>query len=122
MNGLRLALLALLLIPTLAAAEEEEPLEAAGFIFDRYPSVDFSAPEHFFVSISTCDNGDLLLKLKDGSSWKIHQYDSNKVLFWRENDALIITENQRLFSNYSYRIIHKATGSYVEANPFTNSF
>lgn len=122
MNGFKLALFALFFIPILIVAEEERSLEGAGFIFDRYPPVNFSAPAHFFVSITVSGNEDLFLTIEDGSTWKINQYDNDKVRSWRENDALLITENQRWFSNYSHRIIHKDTGSYVEANLLNGSF
>ena len=96
--------------------EEEGSLEAAGFIFDRYPPVYYSNSYHWLTAVTILDNGEYTLKLEDGSVWKINRYDGNKALKWRENDPLTITQNHRWLSNHNYRIVNKSDNSAVEAN------
>ncbi|HSX10374.1 MAG TPA: hypothetical protein VLF94_01470 [Chlamydiales bacterium] len=97
-------------------AEEAESVATSGFVFDRYPPVYFSNSHHWLVAIQVLDQDKYALELEDGARWKINAYDGSKALNWRANDPLTITQNTRWFSNYSYRIINKSTGSSVEAN------
>jgi len=100
-------------------AEEEDCLEGeemtSGFIFDRYPAVYFPASTHWLSAVSGL--GDTV-ELEDGSVWKINSYDSYKALNWRSNDPLAITQNNRWFSSFNYRIINKNTGASIEGNLF----
>lgn len=120
-----LALLALL-VPTLLSADEtpnrvpvgeaEASLEQSGFIFDQYPPVYYSSSHHWVVAITVLDNDKYTLELEDGSVWKIHRYDGEKILNWRANDPLTLTQNHSWFSSHKYRIINKSNGSTVDAN------
>ena len=86
-----------------------------GYLFDSYPPVYFPVSAHWLSSVSVTGDS---LELEDGSMWKISHYDGRKVLSWRLNDPLIITQNHRWFSNYKYRIINQHTGGILEANLF----
>ncbi len=94
---------------------EEETLETAGYLFDRYPPVYYSQSHHWLVAVTLLDNSEYTLELEDGAVWKIGSYDGFKALSWRANDPLTITQNTRWFSKHAYRIINKADGSTVEA-------
>lgn len=96
--------------------EEEGSVETAGFVFDRYPPVYFSNSHHWLVAVAILDNDKYTLEFEDGAVWKINSYDGSKALNWRTNDPLTITQNNRWFSSYNYRIINKSNGSAVEAN------
>lgn len=98
--------------------EEEGPLETAGYIFDRYPPIYYSGSHHWLTLVTVLDNNEYTLELEDGSVWKISSYDGNKVLNWRTNDPLTLTQNNRWFTRFDYRIINKANHSSVEANLF----
>lgn len=97
---------------------EEETLEIAGFIFDRYPPVYYSNSHHWLVSVTVLDNDKYSLEFEDGSVWKVSCYDGIKALNWRNNDPLTITQNNRWFAKHEYRIINKSNGTSVEANLF----
>lgn len=85
-----------------------------GFIFDRYPRIEYPNT-HWLTAVSAY--GDQV-ELEDGSVWKINTYDGYKALNWRSNDPLSITQNSRWFSSYTYKIVNKNTGSSIEANLF----
>jgi hypothetical protein len=96
--------------------EEEASLEIAGFGFDRYPPVYYSASHHLLASVTVLNNDTYALELEDGSVWKISSYDGVKALNWRNIDYLTITQNNRWFSRYNYRIINTSNGTSAEAN------
>jgi len=97
---------------------EAEPLKnevRCGFVFDRYPSMNYSSTVHWLAGASA--QGDAL-EIEDGSVWKISSYDSYKILSWRMDDPILITQNTRWFSSYNYKIVNRATGTSIEANLF----
>jgi hypothetical protein len=96
--------------------EEEGTLETAGFIFDRFPPVFYSNSHHCLKAVTLLDHNQYTLEFEDGAVWKINSYDGMKALNWRDHDPLTITQNNRWFSKYTYRIINKANGTSVEAN------
>src|SRR3989344_5919298 len=101
---------------TTQVEETSAPQEShCGFVFDRYPPVYFPASCHWMIAASAF--GDTL-ELEDGSVWKVNSYDSYKALNWRANDPLMVTQNTRWFSSYTYRIINRNTGSSIETNLF----
>lgn len=102
------------------AEEEEEQAEqqTAGNVFDRYPPVYYSNSHHRLTLVTVLDNNEYTLELEDGSVWKISTYDGTKALNWRIDDPLTLTQNNRWFTRYDYRIINKANGTSVEANLF----
>ena len=102
----------------MAEGSEEETLETAGFIFDRYPPVYYSNSHHWLVAVTVLDNDKYTLEFEDGSVWKINHYDGKKTLNWRANDPLTITQNNRWFASHAYRIINKSNGASVEADLF----
>ncbi len=123
---IRSFIVSLLLAPLLLIAGSEDEIrpdfefaqdEEASFnyLFDSYPPVYFPVSVHWLSSVSATGDS---LELEDGSMWKISRYDGRKVLSWRLNDPLIITQNHRWFSNYKYRIINQHTGGILEANLF----
>lgn len=87
----------------------------SGFFFDRYPPVYYSSCVHWLAAVSAFGDS---VECEDGSVWKINSYDGYKALNWRASDPLLITQNTRWFSSYSYRIINRNTGSSIEANLF----
>lgn len=87
--------------------------EAAGFLADRYPPVYFPSSAHWMIGVSVLGDE---LNIEDGSVWKISQYDGYKALNWLPQDPLLITQNTRWFSKYTYRIINKNTKTSIEAN------
>ncbi len=91
---------------------------SSGFVFDHYPPIYFSNSHHWLISITVLDLQQYSLELEDGSGWQVNSYDGAKALNWRTNDPLTITQNNRWFSRYNYRIINKANGTSVEANLF----
>lgn len=98
---------------------EEEELDSAGFIFDRYPPIYHATAHHWLNAIAEAENNQHTLELEDGSVWKISSYDAkHKALHWRTNDPLTITQNNRWFSKHTYRIVNKNNGTSVEANLF----
>jgi hypothetical protein len=94
----------------------EDPLETAGYIFDRYPSTYFPTPRHSLANVT-----EYTLELADGSLWKIGAYDQAKALRWEISTPLTITQNNRWFSSHNYRIINEMDGSSVEATPCPDS-
>ena len=68
---------------------------------------------HQMISKSILNNS---IEIEDGSIWKIRPYDEHKITSWLTSDPLIITQNQRWFSSYRYRIINKYNQSSVEVN------
>jgi hypothetical protein len=101
-----------------AEMTEEMESESAGYVFDRYPPVYYSNVHHWLTAVSILDSDRYTLELEDGSIWKINSYDGVKALNWRLNDPLTITQNNRWFSRYNYRIINKSNGTSAEANLF----
>lgn len=57
-----------------------------------------------------------ILKLDDGSEWKISAFDRYKVKSWSSGDHLVIRSSNKWFSLYRYKIINQTIGSVVEAN------
>jgi hypothetical protein len=58
-----------------------------------------------------------LVKLDNGSKWKISNTDVYKVVMsWNKNNAVVIEANTNWFSSYSYYLTNKETGSTVGAN------
>lgn len=100
------------------ADEEDEILETAGNIFDRYPPIYYSSAHHWLNAVTILDSGEYTLELGDGSVWKISSYDGSKALNWLIQDPLTITQNNRWFSKHDHRIINKANGTSVEATLF----
>lgn len=99
------------------SAEEEEQ-ETASYVFDRYPPVYYSSSHHRLTSVTILDNNECTIELEDGSVWKISSYDESKARHWKLDDPLTITQNNRWFTKYDYRIINKANGTSLEANLF----
>lgn len=101
------------------ADQEEEEVDEAAFIFDRYPPIYHATSHHWLNAIAEAENNQYTLELEDGSVWKISNYDAkHKAFYWRTNDPLSITQNTRWFSKYNYRIINKNNGTSIEANLF----
>lgn len=100
---------------------EESDLQTSGFMFDQYPPVYFSNSSHWLTAISV-NNDQYSLQLEDGSQWRIQSYDSSKVLNWKANDPLVITQNNRWFTKYNYQIINNSNGTKVEAKLFLGPF
>lgn len=96
-------------------AQHPETEGRCSYLFDTYPSFYLPPSAHWLAGVSVLGDS---LELNDGSIWKVSRYDEYKVLGWRSNDPLIITQNHRWFSNYQYRIINQATGSTLETNLF----
>lgn len=92
---------------------------SSNFFTRTYPTVYFPSGMHCLLSVSAF--GDML-DIEDGSRWKISPYDAAKVANWGAQDPIIITQNHRWFSQYSYRIINQATGGILEANLFLGPF
>lgn len=83
------------------------------YIFDSYPSAYYPPSIHWLSGISAFGDS---IELEDGSTWKVSDYDRYKANNWRSEDPLLITQNHRWFSKYSYRIINKNSGASVETN------
>jgi hypothetical protein len=96
--------------PQISSCEQEG---CCGFLFDKYPPVYYPSSTHWLIAVSAWGDS---LELEDGSVWKISSYDGYKVLNWRSNDPLAITQNFRWFSKYNYRIVNQNTGSSLEVN------
>lgn len=95
--------------------EETESQASCGFIFDRFPQPYFSNNVHSIATISSlCD----LLAIEDGSTWKLSGYDNYRALNWRSGDTVMITQNNRWFTIYPYRIVNQTTGSSIETSLF----
>lgn len=100
------------------STEEEGTLETLSY-FDYYsPQILYSKAHHWLNAITVLDNGEYTLELEDGSCWKVCQTDGSKALYWKTKDPLTITQNNRWFSKYNYRIINKSNGISIEANLF----
>jgi hypothetical protein len=80
------------------------------------PFVSIFASTHWLTSI---ENFGSFVELEDGAVWLVSHYDQSKARHWHSNDPLVITQNHRWFSYYSYRIIHQNSGVSVEANLYT---
>ena len=92
----------------------EKAVEGSSKFWDSYPPVYFAPGMHSL----TGSFGDRL-SIEDGSGWIISPYDAPKLARWGAQDPLIITQNHRWFSRYTYKIINQATGSAVEANLYS---
>jgi hypothetical protein len=99
--------------PTETGEKEQEA--HCGFIFDRYPQVYFASNVHSLVAISALGDS---VEIEDGSTWKVSAYDGYKALNWRTTDPIMITQNNRWFSTYAYRIVNRNSGTSIEANLF----
>lgn len=127
MKALKIAKLLFLFLPALMFSEHAEVGErpasdeieraASGYAFDRYPPIYYSSSRHHLVLVTILDNGDYTLELEDGSVWKISMYDGKKACNWLVDKPLTITQNNRWFTRYDYRIIY-IDGTSVEANLF----
>jgi|GEM_PF-867789 len=82
------------------------------YIFDNYPTSYYPPSIHWISRVSAFGNS---LELEDGSTWKVSAYDQYKANNWRIEDPLVITQNHRWFSSYTYRIINKSSGASIEA-------
>ncbi len=89
--------------------------EGSSKFFNKQPAIYFSQGMH---SVSAVDAFGNSLELEDGSVWKISPYDAPKVAHWKAQDPILVTQNHRWFSKYSYRLINQATGAALEANLF----
>ncbi len=85
------------------------------FLFDRYPQVYVPNNIHTLVAVSAL--GDTV-EIEDGSVWKVSTYDGSRAQGWRSTDPLMITQNNRWFSSYAYRIVNQNTNTSIEANLF----
>jgi len=105
------------IVVTIPETEEVQ----ANYIYDQYPAVHLPASAHTLVSISAYGNE---IEIENGSLWKISSYDGRKVMQWRTDEAISITQNTRWFSSYYYRLVNRKTGASIEANlaqgPYTN--
>lgn len=129
MKALKIAKLLFLFLPLLIFSENaqvgmrevsdaiEIERAASGYVFDRYPPIYYSNSHHHLVLVTILDNGDYTLELEDGSVWKISMYDGKKACNWLVGNPLTITQNNRWFTRYDYRIVN-TDGSSVEANLF----
>lgn len=97
--------------------EEEGTLETLNY-FDVRPQVLYSDSHHWLTCVTVLDSGEYTLELEDGSAWKVGHTDGSEALYWKTRDPLTITQNNRWFSKYNYRIINKTNGVSVEANLF----
>lgn len=98
-------------------AKEEEKKIFSKSIFDAFPPLYYSNSAHTLIGV-IIEHDQYNLKLEDGSEWRVHSGDENKILYWRVNDPLTITQNMRWFTKYNYQIINKSNGSRVEAKLF----
>lgn len=104
-------------------SEEEGELQTAGYVFDHFPSITYSSARHEFIKLNqsgsqALGNEEYSIAIEDASEWKISRYDLTKAFNWIPGDSLTITQNNRWFSKYDYRIINEANGTSVEANLF----
>ncbi len=129
MNLFKSWVLALFVVPVFLFADnapvgepldEEAPLETMGLFYlsDQYPPVFYSTCHHSLAELGVLDNGQHTVTIEDGSRWKISSYDWIKVQSWKSEHPLTLTQNNRWFSNYAYRLINRATGASIEANLF----
>ena len=59
-----------------------------------------------------------MLELEDESVWVVSAYDKYKLRNWHASDRFILTQNNRWFSSYQYRLINRSAGSSIEVNLF----
>jgi hypothetical protein len=102
-------------VPQKEIVQEDEELDTAAYLFDRYPPIYYSQSHHWLSMVTLLDNNQYTLELEDGSTWKVNSYDAPKALNWRSNDPLTVTQNNRWFSKHPYRIINKSNGTSIEA-------
>ncbi|MEN9654971.1 MAG: hypothetical protein RL235_1083 [Chlamydiota bacterium] len=93
--------------------EMSEDEVVLGYLYDRYPPVYYPSSAHQVIAISVLGDS---VEIEDGSVWKVHPYDNYKVVQWKSNDPLVVTQNHAWFSKYDYRLINNNTGATIEAN------
>ncbi len=105
------------LLPLILSAEitslPSDAEESCGFLFNRYPPVYYSSAIHWLNAVSSLGE---TVEIEDGSVWQVSRHDAYKALHWRSDDPLMITQNHRWFSRYTYRIVNTNTGSSLEAD------
>lgn len=79
--------------------------------YREYPSL--KAKEHMLTNLSTYSS---LIRIEDGSHFKIPNSDLSTLSDWRPGDLLIITPNEYYFSFYTYSIRNTTLGESVLAN------
>lgn len=94
----------------LSASLDQKVKTKAFFSFD--PVVFLPEDGHFLISASTQRKA---ITFEDGSVWKVSNSDLYKLLNWKSNDFLFVTQNRSWFSSYPYRIINHTTKEAVEA-------
>ncbi|MBU6446583.1 MAG: hypothetical protein KGQ49_04220, partial [Verrucomicrobia bacterium] len=99
-------------------AEEPEEEQSAGYTFNRSAPTYYSNSFHRLCFVKILDHNSYALDLEDGSEWKVSTSDGIKASNWHTDDPLIITQNNRWFSSYEYRIINQANNTSVEAKLF----
>lgn len=70
----------------------------------------------FTHSLSSISSFRDLIEIEDGSVWKVGYSDQKKLIHWRPNHLLIITQNSRWFSSYRYKIVNLSLSESVEAD------
>ncbi len=104
----------------------EGELQTAGYVFDRFPAIGYTNAHHQFLQLKqygsvVLDTLEHAIVLEDMSEWKISKYDHAKVRNWLvdlDNCLILITQNNRWFSKYDYRIINETNGTSIEADLF----
>lgn len=83
----------------------------SGFFWDN-PAPYYTPAAHWVAEISPL--GDTVV-MEDGSVWHTNSSDRQKLNHWKISDPIVITQNTSWFSNYTYKIINKATSTQIEA-------
>jgi hypothetical protein len=100
-----------------SVSNEEEYEKGEMSLFDRYPPIYYSNANHRLCSITVHPQKKYILELEDGSGWEISAYEGkSKAVHWQLDHPLVITQNNRYFSKYTYRIMNTTNHTSVEAN------
>lgn len=93
----------------------------AGAWFSADPKVYLPQDGHYLINASTQRKA---ITLEDGTVWKVRNSDLWKLLNWKSNDFLFITQNNSWFSSFQYQIInhvsHESIEVYLYEGPVIN--
>ncbi len=93
--------------------QNESIYEECSYIFDQFPQIHIPEVQHQITNMSIQRD---TLQLEDDSIWTVSSYDAPKLLYWNDKDTFLITQNNRWFTSYQYRLINQTNGSSAEIN------
>jgi len=90
-----------------------------GHLFDSLYFAPLPPVGHRLTRASLSENE---IELEDGTVWKVNRRDKKQLRTWDIDDFVIITQNNKWYSHYHYRIIQHKTGNALECNLFLGSY